>query len=150
VRKIGDVTSGPFEIERVLVEKRIEFGDKRRDFAWLRACYALGAPRANTLQVLGQLGKRPQAKPNLKHDATDEREGAERQRDRGHGLAQRTPERMAGSRGGNNNSFVPDAEPLRANAQRFVFRSCPINCFRPSLGFRRRVCNNEIVGSQRG
>jgi hypothetical protein len=32
VRKIGDVTSGPFEIERVLVEKGIELGDKRRDF----------------------------------------------------------------------------------------------------------------------
>ena len=29
MRKIGDVTSSPFEIERVLVEERIEFGDKR-------------------------------------------------------------------------------------------------------------------------
>jgi hypothetical protein len=37
MREIGDVASGPFEIECVLVEKRIEFGDKRRDFAWLRA-----------------------------------------------------------------------------------------------------------------
>jgi hypothetical protein len=55
MRKIGDVTAGPFEIESVLVEKRIELGHKRRDFDWLRACYALGSPSADALQVLRQL-----------------------------------------------------------------------------------------------
>lgn len=52
VRKIGDVASGPFEIERVLVEERIEFGDKRRDFVWLPAGYSLGSAGADALQVL--------------------------------------------------------------------------------------------------
>jgi hypothetical protein len=51
MREIGDVTPGPFEIERVLVEKRIEFGDQRRDFAWLGAMYPLGSPSADALQV---------------------------------------------------------------------------------------------------
>jgi hypothetical protein len=59
MRKIGDVTSDPFEIERVLVEERIEFGDKRRDLAWLRARYSLGSAGADALQILGQLRQRP-------------------------------------------------------------------------------------------
>src|ERR1700733_3096986 len=55
MREIGDVTPGPFETESVLVEKRIEFGDKGRDFAWLRACYPLGSPSADALQFLSEL-----------------------------------------------------------------------------------------------
>ena len=51
MRKISEVTPGPLGIECVLVEKRIELSDKRRDFAWQRACYALGTPGADTLQV---------------------------------------------------------------------------------------------------
>ena len=51
MRKISEVTPGPLGIECVLVEKRIELSDKRRDFAWLCACYALGTPGADTLQV---------------------------------------------------------------------------------------------------
>ena len=35
-----------------LVKERIEFGDKRRDFAGLRARYPLGFPGADALQVL--------------------------------------------------------------------------------------------------
>ena len=59
MREIGDVTPGPFEIERVLVEKRIEFDHKRRDFAWLHGRYSLGSAGANALQVLSQLRQRP-------------------------------------------------------------------------------------------
>src|SRR6202020_417452 len=51
MRKIGDVTAGPLEIECILIKKRIEFCDKGRDFAWLCAMYPLFSPRADPLQV---------------------------------------------------------------------------------------------------
>jgi hypothetical protein len=109
MRKIGDVASGPFEIECVLVEKRIEFHDKRHDFTWLRARYSPGSAGANALQVLNQLRQWRQSESNLDQDAAYEREGeeAKRQRDRGHRFAQGALERVLGSRSCNDDASVP-------------------------------------------
>ena len=52
MRKISEVTPGPLGIECVLVEKRIELSDKRRDFAWLRACYASARPVRTRCRLL--------------------------------------------------------------------------------------------------
>ena len=126
MRKIGDVASSAFEIERVLVEKRIEFGDKRGDFVRLRAGYPLAlcrcgraaSPRSAATAAVTQAG--PEAG---RRRSERQREDAKRQRDRGHGFAQRTFERVPGSRGGDDNASVLEAEPLRANAQRLVART---------------------------
>jgi hypothetical protein len=95
MRKIGDVASGPFEIECVLVEKRIEFHDKRRDFTWLRARYSPGSAGANALQVLNQLRQWRQSESNLDQDAAYEREGEEAKRP-GSSLRARGPGARAG------------------------------------------------------
>jgi hypothetical protein len=58
MRKIGDIASSAFEIQYVLVEERVEFADKRRDFAWLRVGYPLSLPSADALRVLGQQRQR--------------------------------------------------------------------------------------------
>jgi hypothetical protein len=52
MREIGDVAPGPFEIECILVEKRIEFENKRRNFAWLRGRYSLCSAGADAAQVV--------------------------------------------------------------------------------------------------
>jgi hypothetical protein len=92
------------------------------------------------------------SKPDLKQNAADksEREDAERQSDRGHGFAQGTVERIARSRGGNENAFVSNLEPLSANAQRFVLWTSSVNRSRPRMIFGQWLGQNEIVGSKRG
>jgi hypothetical protein len=152
MRKVGDVASSPFEIKRILVEKRIELGDKGGDLAWLRAGNSLRSPCADALQVLGQLRQRSQPKPDLKQDAPhkSEREDNKRQRDRGHGFTQGTFERVSGSRGGNKNASVLETEALSANAQRLVPWTCSVSRYGFWTIFGKWTHKTEIVGPKRG